>query len=154
MTPNDSTAHGAPAGALRFHHVGYAVASIDEYLRDVMRPLFRPEQVSDTWADPIQKVRVCFVTMQGGTVIELVEPLAEDSPVREIIGSRRGGIYHLCYEADDFDGELARFRARRCMPLGRPVRAAAFAGRRIVFLMTPQRDLIELLDARPAEAGG
>ncbi len=48
---------------------------------------------------------------------------------------------------DDLDAELKRFRARRCLPLGKPVPAVAFGGRRIVFLMTPQRDLIELVEA-------
>jgi methylmalonyl-CoA/ethylmalonyl-CoA epimerase len=134
---------------LRFHHIGYAVPSIEAYLRDYMRPLFRPVAVSDITADPVQQVSVCFATLQGGTVIELVEPLGANSPVRQIIGSQRGGLYHLCFEADDFDGELKRFRARRCMPLGRPTAAPAFGGRRIVFLLTPQRDLLELLDGQP-----
>ncbi len=138
--------------SLRFHHVGYAVASIDDYLRTVVEPLMRPEHVSASTLDEVQGVRVCFVRLQGGTVIELVEPAAEASPVREIVGSRRGGLYHLCWEAADFEGELRRFRAARCMPLGRPVPAVAFGGRRIVFLMTPQRDLFELIEA-PASPG-
>jgi methylmalonyl-CoA/ethylmalonyl-CoA epimerase len=132
---------------MRFHHVGYAVASIERYLAEFMQPLFEPLHVSESVADPIQKVRVCFVDMPGGTTIELVEPLGDASPVHEIIGSRRGGLYHLCYEVDDLDASLARFRAKRCMPLGKPVQAAAFGGRRIVFLLTPQRDLVELLEA-------
>ena len=132
---------------MRFHHVGYAVRNIQAYLDEFMLPLFRPVRVREAVADPIQKVRVCFVEMQGGTVIELVEPFGEESPVKDIIGSQRGGLYHLCYEVDDLDATIARFRARRCMPLGRPVQAAAFGGRRIVFLLTPQRDLVELLSA-------
>jgi len=132
---------------MRFHHVGYAVRDIQSYLDNFMTPLFRPLRVSEAVADPIQQVRVCFVEMPGGTVIELVEPLGDTSPVMELVGSQRGGLYHLCYEVDDLDAEIARFRGKRCMPLGKPVPAAAFDGRRIVFLLTPQRDLIELLSA-------
>lgn len=142
--PNRSITMGS---LMRFHHVGYAVRDIRSYLDDFMTPLFHPLRVSEPVADPIQQVRVCFVEMPGGTVIELVEPLADTSPVMELVGSQRGGLYHLCYEVDDLDAEIARFRAKRCMPLGRPVPAAAFNGRRIVFLLTPQRDLIELLSA-------
>lgn len=131
---------------MRFHHVGYAVESIEHYLESFMRPLFSPVTVSETITDPIQRVRVCFVEMPGGTVIELVEPLGEKSPVHAYIGSQRGGLYHLCYEVDDLDVEIKRFREKHCMPLGEPVPAAAFGGRRIVFLMTPQFDLIELID--------
>jgi methylmalonyl-CoA/ethylmalonyl-CoA epimerase len=146
MSNTDST-FSTPT--MRLHHVGYAVADIQAYLDDFMRPLFAPVQVTDAVADPLQRVRVCFVEMQGGTLIELVEPLGENSPISGIIGSRRGGLYHLCYEVDDLDTEIARFRARRCFPLARPTPAVAFDGRRIVFLMTPQHDLIELLERDP-----
>jgi methylmalonyl-CoA/ethylmalonyl-CoA epimerase len=132
---------------VRFHHVGYAVESIDQYLNDFLVPLFAPVSVSEIFADEIQQVRVCFAEMQGGTVIELVEPLGPDSPVNDVIGSTRGGIYHLCYEVDDLDAVLKNFRRKRCMPLGAPVPAVAFNNRRIVFLLTPQRDLIELVEA-------
>jgi len=132
---------------VRFHHVGYAVDSIDQYLEDFMAPLFAPVSVSETFADEIQQVRVCFVEMQGGTVIELVEPLEPESPVNDVIGSTRGGVCHLCYEVDDLDATMMSFRKKRCMPLGTPVPAIAFDNRCIVFLMTPQRGLIELVEA-------
>lgn len=131
---------------MRFHHVGYAVANIRAYLEDFAIPLFSPVDISEPVADTTQKVRVCFVRMAGGTVIELVEPLGDDSPVHAVIGSKRGGLYHLCYEVDDLDNAIDRFRGKHCLPLGRPVPAAAFGGRRIVFLMTPQHDLVELVE--------
>jgi len=137
---------------MRFHHIGYAVANIQAYLDDFVIPLFAPLEISEPIADPVQRVRVCFVRMNGGTLIELVEPLAEDSPVHAVIGSKRGGLYHLCYEVEDLDGTIARLREKRCLPLGRPVPAAAFAGRRIVFVMTPQRDLLEFVEGAKAAA--
>jgi len=136
---------------MRFHHIGYAVKSIQGYLDDFLSPMFSPIRVTEPVADPIQQVTVCFVTMQGGTVIELVEPLGEKSPVNSIIGSSRGGLYHLCYEVDDLDEQVRRFRAKGCLPLGKPVPAAAFDGRRIVFLLTPQKDLIEFVESSEAE---
>lgn len=132
---------------MRFHHIGYAVSSISQYLDDFFVPLYGPVSVSEPIADPIQQVIVCFAELPGGSTIELVEPLGEDSPVKSFIGSQRGGLYHLCYEVDDLDAEIDRFRAKRCIPLGKPVPAAAFDGRRIVFLLTPQRDLVELLES-------
>ena len=80
---------------MRFHHIGYAVASIDRYLDEFFVPLFAPLSVSAQVADPIQKVSVCFARLLGGGTIELVEPLGDDSPVRSMIGSQRGGLYHL-----------------------------------------------------------
>jgi methylmalonyl-CoA/ethylmalonyl-CoA epimerase len=131
---------------MRFHHVGYATANIDRYVEDFFRPVFAPLAISDKISDPIQRVTVCFARMQGGTLIELVEPFGENSPVDSVIGSGRGGVYHLCYEVEDLNRELARLRQKRCMPVSKPVPAVAFNGRRIVFLLTPQRDLIELVE--------
>ena len=137
---------------LRFHHIGYAVDSISRYLDDFLLPMFRPVRVTSPITDPVQRVTVCFVEMPGGTTIELVEPSGPGSPLDSIIGSKRGGVYHLCYEVDDLDTELKRFRAKGCLPLGRPVNAAAFGGRRIMFLLTPERDLLEFVEAEKGAA--
>jgi methylmalonyl-CoA/ethylmalonyl-CoA epimerase len=132
---------------VRFHHIGFAVNNIRQYLDEFFIPLFAPLTFTEPVADPIQRVTVCFAKLVGGTAIELVEPLGEDSPVKGIICSQRGGLYHLCYEVDHLAVEIERLRSKHCMLLGKPVPAAAFDGRRIVFLMTPQRDLIELVEA-------
>jgi methylmalonyl-CoA/ethylmalonyl-CoA epimerase len=131
---------------MRFHHVGYATANIDRFVEDFFRPVFEPLSISDKICDPVQRVTVCFARMQGDILIELVEPFGEHSPVDSVIGSSRGGVYHLCYEVEDLDRELARCRRKRCIPVSKPVPAAVFDGRRIVFLLTPQRDLIELVE--------
>jgi len=136
---------------MRFHHIGYAVRDIRKYLDDFLVPMFLPISITDPVADSIQRVRVCFVEMPGGTLIELVEPLGENSPVDSVIGSSRGGVYHTCYEVEDLDAEIRRFRSKRCLPLGKPVPAAAFDGRRIVFLLTPERDLVELVERSGTE---
>lgn len=139
---------------MRFHHIGYAVRNIGEYLETFVQPLLAPVSVTEPVSDPIQRVTVCFVELPGGVLLELVEPLGADSPVNSVIGSQRGGLYHTCYEVDDLEQAIARFRARKCMPLGAPVPAAAFDGRRIVFLLTPQRDLIELVESAAAPRAG
>jgi methylmalonyl-CoA/ethylmalonyl-CoA epimerase len=138
--------------SIRLHHIGYAVADAARYLETFLVPLLGPLEIGRTYEDPIQKVRVRFVTVPPGSLIELVEPLEEESPVSRVIGSPRGGVYHICYEVDDLESEIRRFRQRRCLPLGTPVPAVAFAGRRIIFLMTPQHDLIELVEAVAPDA--
>jgi methylmalonyl-CoA/ethylmalonyl-CoA epimerase len=132
---------------MRFHHVGYAVNDIDTYVAEFFQPMFDPVSISEKTSDPEQEVTVCFARMQGGAIIELVEPAREASRLNSVIGSARGGIYHLCYETSDLEQRMARFRAMKCLILGKPVAAAAFNGRRIVFLLTPQKDLVELLEA-------
>ena len=77
---------------MRFHHVGYAVADIDRYLKEFLRPLLVPSRVSPVYEDPIQRVRVLFAEVSPGTLIELVEPLDQGSPVTRFVGDARGGL--------------------------------------------------------------
>lgn len=156
--PTPVTVPPAALEGARFHHIGQAVADIGRHIAEFLKPAFGDLPISEAVADPIQRVRVCFVTMPGGVTVELVQPHGEHSPVRDIVGSSRGGLYHVCYEVPDLDRAVAALRRLRCLPLGRPVPAVAFDGRRIVFLITPQRDLIELLEedrqtAPPSEHG-
>ncbi len=131
------------------HHIAYAVRDIRAYFENFLRPVFSTVEIGEIYDDPIQKVRVAFVSVGRGPLIELVEPVGERSPVLQFVGSARGGLYHVCYEVQDLDEELRRLRRQRCLPLSKPVPAVAFGGQRIVFLMTPQRDLIELVEASP-----
>lgn len=134
-----------PESGLRLHHVGFVVASIEISIQGFANSL------GVTWAgeiseDPHQRVKVAFITVRGQDAqVELVEPVGPDSPVREFL-QRGGGLHHVCYEVDDLDRELANFRARRALIAKRPKPAVAFAGRRIAWVLTAEKLLIELLE--------
>ena len=130
---------------LRIHHIGYAVQNISDYIRDYISPVLKPQAVSPIIEDPIQRVRIAFVTLPGGS-LELIEPTSEESPVQQILSRKRGGLYHVGYAATDFDAAMARAMANGFRPIGKPVPAVAFDLRRIVFFMTPHFDLIELIE--------
>ena len=69
---------------LRLHHVGYAVASITDYVETFVTPFFQPESISAIVEDPIQQVRVVFVKLPGG-VMDLIEPMVNTSPIHQIL---------------------------------------------------------------------
>jgi methylmalonyl-CoA/ethylmalonyl-CoA epimerase len=133
---------------LELDHIGYAVADIGEYLRQFLEPLFQPKSVSSVVEDPVQRVRVAFVTLASGERIELIEPIDDTSPVSRILKARRGGLYHLCFAVDALEPAIEQFRQRGCLLVSGPVPAVAFEGRPIAFLHTPQRDLIELVESK------
>ena len=60
-----------------------------------------------------------------------------------------GGLHHLCYEVEDCEKALAAMRQRSAMIVRRPQPAVAFAGRRIAWMLTAEKLLIELLEAGP-----
>ncbi len=131
------------------HHVGFAVASIAAVL-DGLAQAIGADSDSQIYEDPLQRVRVAFVRSAAGASIELVEPLGEKSPIASLL-ARGGGLYHVCYEVDDLDRQLEIACAAGATRLRPPRPAAAFAGRRIAWVITKQKLLIEYLEreARP-----
>lgn len=134
---------------LRLDHIGYAVTNIEEYVRDFLTPLFQPRSISPAVEDPIQRVRVAFVTLASGERIELIQPLDEGSPVSKVLKGRNGGLCHLCFAVDSLPSAIEEFRKKGCLVFSGPTPATAFDGRSIAFLFTPQRDVIELVEAEP-----
>ncbi|SRR6266404_2550517 len=130
----------------RMHHIGYVVSSIEK-----SAPNFAKD-ICATWdgrifEDPHQVVRVTFLETQHppGPLVELVQPNGDTSPVLNFL-KRGGGLHHLCYEVKNLDLRLAY-----CNELGgkmvRPPRpAVAFGGRRIAWVFTPNRLLVEFLE--------
>jgi methylmalonyl-CoA/ethylmalonyl-CoA epimerase len=134
------------AAPLRLHHVGFVVANIEQAMPGFLRSLAAQwdEQI---FHDPLQKVKVAFLTTRAGDPqIELVEPSGEDSPVLRFL-EQGGGLHHVCYEVADLEKELAEFRSRGAMIAKRPKPAVAFGGRRIAWVITAEKLLVELLEA-------
>ena len=131
----------------QLHHVGVAVADIAAAL-PFYKQAFGLALVSGPFADPIQKVTVCFVGSHP-CLIELIQPLGGDSPINRTLAQGLGA-YHLCYEVADLGNTLLSLRAQKCVPVGDPVPAVAFGGRRIAWMMTPTKQLVELLEQNSA----
>lgn len=135
-----------PALRLRFHHLGVAVPSLPEAIASY-EAIFGYRVRCAPVQDPIQRVDVCFLEAAGdGPVLELVAPVGNDSPATRMLAHGLGA-YHVCYETDDLDEAVATCRAQGCIPAGAPVAAAAFNGRRIAWLFTPTKQLLELVQA-------
>lgn len=117
----------------RLNHIGVATPSIADsvaYYREVMGA----EQICEPFDMPEQGVKVCFVdTPNGGTQIELIEPLGETSTIRGFLEKNPlGGQHHVCYEVEDIDEARAWFEGLGKRILG-PTRIGAH-GTPIFFL--------------------
>lgn len=132
----------------RLHHVGVATQKLDATAK-LLEGLFGYRTIAGPFSDPIQRVSVSFLTMsdEDKVEVELVEPLTEDSPVRSILQKGGGTAYHLCLETADLDAALAHAKKLGCMLVSSPAPAVAFSGRRIAWIYTPTRQLVELVEA-------
>ena len=86
------------------HHVGVAVADLDEAVRTYER-LFggRLEHRARVEAQGVEAASIRF----GESRVELLAPLGEDTPVGKFIAKRGPGLHHLAYEVDDVASALA-----------------------------------------------
>jgi methylmalonyl-CoA/ethylmalonyl-CoA epimerase len=134
----------APQG--RFHHVGFVVASIEPSVESFAQSL-AAEWDGHIIHDPNQGVRVTFLRTPHAAdpLFELVEPAGENAPVQTFL-KRGGGLHHICYEVENLDQALTRMRTLGGLITRPPLPAVAFRGRRIAWVYTKNKLLIEYLE--------
>jgi methylmalonyl-CoA/ethylmalonyl-CoA epimerase len=133
-----------PEGA--FHHVGFVVASIPNSVHG-FASMLQADWDENVFHDPNQRVRVTFLKSRkaGDPLWELVEPADDKSPVHSF-AAKGGGLHHVCYVVDDLEKALAEARKLGALVTRQPMPAVAFARRRIAWIYTKNRLLIEYLE--------
>jgi catechol 2,3-dioxygenase-like lactoylglutathione lyase family enzyme len=132
---------------MRFHHVAYVTANLERKSAE-LADLLKLRRIGAPVVDSVQGVRILFMEASDGGLVELLEPHGERSPVARHL-QQGGGLYHVCFEVDDLDGTLQRLRASvGAVVICEPVPAPAIAGRRVAFVVTEDRDLIEFVEAK------
>lgn len=127
----------------KIDHLGIAINDIEEAKRAyvLLGFEFKGMEVLEE-----QKVRVAMFTL-GESKIELVEPLAHDSPIAKFIEKKGEGIHHIAVAVDDIDAELEKLKANGVQLIDEKPRMGA--GRsRIAFLhpKSARGVLIELVE--------
>lgn len=92
-----------------------------------------------------------FAGTGGQPAVELVSPARPDSSVSQQLTRRGPGLYHLAFEVDDLDGELARLSGDGFVQIDATPCAGARPGMRVAFLYLPKpaATLIELVHYAP-----
>lgn len=121
----------APLQTLGLAHIGIAVPSIDAAL-----PVWEMlgYRLTDREEIASMRLRVAFLERAGGgTLLELLEPTAPDTPVGRFLESRRGGLHHLAFFVSDLEAALREADARGLELIDRTPRDGSH-GLRIAFL--------------------
>lgn len=127
-------------------HIAIAVKDLDTTLDFYTKTLGFAISYRETIAD--QGVEA--VGLQAGeSVVELLRPLSDDSPVAKYRGDAPTKLHHTAYRVDNLEAELARLKARGIRVIDERPRQGAH-GNLIAFLH-PQSThgvLIELCERR------
>lgn len=126
---------------MKEHHIGIIVNDISEELKIYEKLGYR--QKSELCIDNYQNNKVLFLEREGSsTLIELVEPIANESTVRSSIK----GYHHVCYEIDS-DKELDDMFAVKGIGVlfCKKVIAPALNHRKVSFALLRNGTIIEFL---------
>ena len=118
------------ARARGVHHVGIAVADLDEAIA-TYTSLFGAALELRTRVDE-QGLEAAGLRLGDGRV-ELLTPLAEETPVGKFLAKRGPGMHHVAYEVDDIRAALAELKAGGVQLVDEQPRRGVF-GHEIAFL--------------------
>lgn len=48
----------------------------------------------------------------GSAVVEVLEPIRDDAPVRAFVARRGQGLHHVCFQVDDLESTIAQLQAQ------------------------------------------
>ena len=131
----------------RLNHVGVAVPSIEE-AKATYRDLYgvAESDITETRELSAQGVKFAFVNVDNSQ-IELIEPLGDDSPIRNFLAKNpKGGQHHVCFEVADIYAARDEMVVRGATVLNEP-RIGAH-GTPIIFIHPKNSNgvLIELME--------
>ncbi len=125
----------------KLHHFGIATKSIERCAAIYSKLGF---EKSETVVEPSQKVKICFLTNEVGTTLELVEPIGDDSPVTRFVKQSGTTPYHSCYEVDDIYEAIDELEDLNFRVMFEPVESEAMDKGLICYLFSVEIGLFEL----------
>jgi methylmalonyl-CoA/ethylmalonyl-CoA epimerase len=114
---------------MRVDHVAIAVNNVSEALKNYEK-ILKIDKV-DIEDVPTERVKVAILRLED-TRIELMEPTADDSPIRKFLTDRGEGIHHIAITADDIDNDVERAIGNGTRMIG-DIRTGSY-GRKITFI--------------------
>jgi methylmalonyl-CoA/ethylmalonyl-CoA epimerase len=114
------------------YHVAIAVRNIDEveklYETALGLKVHHREVVEE------QGVKSSMLVPEdGGTAVELLEPLSDNSPISNFLEKRGEGIHHICFIVDNIQSALNRLKEQGVQLIDESPRQGAY-GAKVAFI--------------------
>lgn len=129
---------------MKLHHIGFVVKDLSATL-NTLESVLGLKPMSEPYLDRIQQVNEIFVKTEP-TMIQLFEPVSENSPVKNFLKKHGEKLHHLCFQVDSLDKALKELEEKGIKIIWKPFKG--FDGRRVAFIDPGQLRglLIELVE--------
>ena len=124
-----------------FHHIGVATKNLESEI-DFFRMLGY-ELHGRIFVDDLQGIEGCFMT-GGGPKIELVRDINDSKTVAGLL-SKQITLYHIAYRVLSLSTAVAFTKNSRGRVVRYPLRATAFEGESVMFVVFRNNVLIEFI---------
>ncbi len=110
------------------YHVAIAVRNIDEVAKLYETALGL--KVTHVEVVGEQGVKAAMLEPEGGgTAIELLEPLSDNSPISKFLERRGEGIHHICFLVDNIESALEKLKKEGVQLIDQSPRPGAYETR-------------------------
>lgn len=129
---------------MKLHHIGFVVKDLSSTL-NTFESVLGIKPVSKPFLDKVQEVNEIFLDVKP-TLLQLFEPVTDNSPVSNFLRKHGEKLHHLCFEVDDLDREVKGLKAKGITIIWEPFKG--FDNRRVAFVDPQQLKglLVELVE--------
>lgn len=130
---------------MKFDHIGIVVKNIFKSEKN-LKKIFKLKNYKNLVIDKKIDVKVKFYKDENGLKYELIQPISKSNPLNKILKQRSNSLHHLAYKVKKFDDECLKFRKLGFGFLTNVLKAKAFNYKKIIFLITNENYIIELIE--------
>ena len=125
---------------MKLHHIGYVVKDIAQYEKN----LIFEKKIKELF-DPVQNSNMALYLNFTDSLIELIQPLNEESFTYNFLQKNGSSYHHLCYEISS-ESELKKLvDSQKLIKVKGPIPAILFDGRMVWFFYSRNKQIVEFV---------
>jgi len=130
---------------MEFHHLGIIVEDLKSSSIEFEESIGGTREGQEI-LDVKLGVNIQFIKDPSGLLYELIQPIDKDSNIFSALKTNNH-LHHIAYKVNFIEERVEEFRNKGFGPLTRLLQAKAFNNKRVIFLLSPNKYIIELVEA-------
>ena len=128
---------------MQVHHIGDLVKRLSRSEEAFLKLGYEVER--KVCYDHVRDVNISFLT-NGEYRVELIEPASKTSPLYPLLKNYKNSPYHICYTVEDLEASKKELENDGFMVIQDTQVAPALDGRNVVFMVSADIGLLELVE--------